>query len=189
MRSLGIFVVFFSTVMSLGVEPVNAQVYPTGFAQVLVTNGISNPTVMAFAPDGRIFVAQQGGSLRVIKNNALLPTPFISLTVNSSGERGLIGIALDPDFTTNNYIYLYYTVSVAPIHNRVSRFTANGDVVLAGSEAIILELDALSGATNHNGGAMHFGKDGKLYIAIGENANTAHAQNLDTYHGKLLAYK
>ena len=85
-------------------------IFPADFAQVLVTNGIANPTVMAFAPDGRIFVAEQGGTLRVIKNNVLLPTPFVQLSVNASGERGLIGIALDPDFPNNNYIYLYYTV-------------------------------------------------------------------------------
>jgi glucose/arabinose dehydrogenase len=163
-----------------------AQIYPADFAQVLVTNGIANPTAMAFAPDGRIFVAQQAGRLRVIKNNTLLPTSFVQLTVNATGERGLIGIALDPDFALNNYIYLYYTVPGTPAHNRISRFTANGDIAQAGSEVIILELDPLSNATNHNGGAMHFGTDGKLYVAIGENANSAHAQNLDTYHGKLL---
>jgi glucose/arabinose dehydrogenase len=166
---------------------VYAQTYPTGFAQVLIKNGIASPTAIAFAPDGRIFVAEQTGKLRVIKDNTLLPTPFIQLTVNASGERGLIGIALDPDFSTNNFIYLYYTVpGGSPLHNRVSRFTANGDVALAGSEVIILELDPLSSATNHNGGDMHFGKEGKLYIAIGENATPANAQNLDTYHGKLL---
>ena len=163
-----------------------AQVFPANFARVLVTNGLTNPTAMAFAPDGRIFVAEQAGKLRVVKNNVLLPTAFVQLTVSSVGERGLIGIALDPDFSTNNYIFLYYTVPGSPAHNRISRFTANGDVVAPGSEVIILELDNLSTATNHNGGAMHFGKDGKLYVAIGENANSAHAQNLDTYHGKLL---
>ena len=165
---------------------VNAQVYPADFAQLLVTNGITNPTAMVFAPDGRIFVAEQAGKLRVIKNNVLLPTSFVQLTVSSTGERGLIGIALDPEFSSNNYIYLYYSVPGSPVHNRISRVTANGDVVQAGSESIVLELDPLSTATNHNGGAMHFGKDGKLYVAIGENANSAHALNLDTYHGKLL---
>ncbi|HET6543464.1 MAG TPA: PQQ-dependent sugar dehydrogenase [Chryseolinea sp.] len=163
-----------------------AQTYPADFGQVVVANGITDPTTMAFAPDGRIFVAQQAGKLRVIKNNALLPTPFISLTVSSSGERGLLGIAIDPDFLTNNYIYLYYTVPGSPPHNRISRFTADGDVALVGSESIVLELDPLSGATIHNGGAMHFGKDGKLYVAIGENGTSSNAQNLDTYHGKLL---
>jgi glucose/arabinose dehydrogenase len=173
-------------ILLTGFDFARAQTYPPDFGQVLVSNGINNPTVMAFAPDGRIFVAQQAGALRVIKNNSLLPTPFISLTVSASGERGLLGIALDPDFPSNNYIYLYYTVPGSPAHNRISRFTANGDVVLAGSESIVLELDPLSSATNHNGGAMHFGKDGKLYVAIGENATSSHAQDLDTYHGKLL---
>jgi glucose/arabinose dehydrogenase len=165
---------------------IKSQIFPTNFSREQVGGTITNPTVMAFANDGRIFVAEQSGKLRVIKGNILLPNSFVSLTVDSNGERGLIGIALDPDFTTNNFIYLYYTVNVAPIHNRISRFTANGDVVVAGSEKIILELDDLSNATNHNGGALAFGNDGKLYVAIGENATPANAQNLDTYHGKLL---
>ena len=165
-------------------NPLSAQ-YPAGFSQVLVANGISNPTVMAFSPDGRIFVAQQNGVLRIIKNNVLLGTPFISLSVNSSGERGLIGITFDPNFASNQYVYLYYTVSSGS-NNRISRFTANGDVALAGSEVVILNLDPLSGATNHNGGTMEFGPDGKLYVGIGENANTSFSQNLDTYHGKVI---
>jgi glucose/arabinose dehydrogenase len=162
------------------------QVYPPGFSQVLVATIIQSPTAVAFAPDGRIFVTQQGGLVRVIKNNALLATSFVSVTVDQTGERGLIGIALDPDFSTNNYVYLYYTVPGTPAHNRVSRFTANGDVAVAGSETILLEIDPLSTSTIHNGGAMHFGNDGKLYIAVGENANPTAAQNLDTHLGKLL---
>jgi glucose/arabinose dehydrogenase len=163
-----------------------SQTFPPHFSREQVGGAITNPTVMAFANDGRIFVAEQSGKLRVIKNGTLLAASFVTLTVNSNGERGLIGIALDPDFATNNFIYLYYTVNTAPLHNRISRFTANGDEVLANSEQIILELDNLSGATNHNGGALSFGLDGKLYVAIGENATPANAQNLDTYHGKLL---
>jgi glucose/arabinose dehydrogenase len=162
------------------------QTYPADFAQVLVANTIANPTAMAFAPDGRIFVAEQSGRLRVIKNGTLLPTPFLQLTVSSTGERGLIGITLDPDFLSNQHIYLYYTVPGTPAHNRISRFTGNGDVVLPNSESIVLELDPLSNATNHNGGAMQFGKEGQLYVAVGENANSSYAQNLDTYHGKIL---
>lgn len=165
---------------------VYAQTYPTDFAQVLVANGISNPTAMAFAPDGRIFVAQQSGALRVIKNGALLAAPFITLSVNDDGERGLIGVTLDPDFDTNHYLYLYHTTTEGGIHNRITRFTADGDVALAGSASIVIDLDPLSAATNHNGGAMHFGKDEKLYVAIGENANSSNAQSLETYHGKLL---
>ncbi|RFP66829.1 T9SS C-terminal target domain-containing protein [Hymenobacter lapidiphilus] len=162
------------------------QSFPTGFNQVAVSSGISNPTALTFAPDGRIFVAEQGGKLRVIKNGGLLPMPFVQLSVNSSGERGLIGVELDPNFAVNQYVYLYYTVSTAPLHNRISRFTAVGDVAVAGSETVVLDLDPLSSATNHNGGAMHFGLDGKLYVAVGENATPSNAQNLDTYHGKIL---
>lgn len=166
-------------------SPVAAQSLPAGFSRVLVANNILNPTVMAFAPDGRIFVAQQNGALRLIKNNALLPAAFLQLNVNARGERGLIGLALDPGFATNQLVYVYYTLPDGS-RNRISRFTGHGDVVTPGSEKIILELDPLSSATNHNGGAMHFGPDGKLYVAVGDNAYSAHAQNLDTYHGKIL---
>jgi glucose/arabinose dehydrogenase len=163
----------------------SAQTLPAGFSQVLVANGIQSPTAMAFAPDGRIFVCQQNGQLRVVKNNALLSQPMISLTVTSSGERGLIGIALDPNFAVNHYIYLYYTLPTGS-NNRISRFTASGDAIIAGSEIKLLDLDPLSTALNHNGGTMQFGADGKLYVGIGENANPPNAQNLDTYHGKIL---
>ena len=115
----------------------------------------------------------------MIKNGALLPTPFVTLTVDSAGERGLLGIAFDPAFASNHFVYVYYTATTPAIHNRISRFTANGDVAVAGSEIVILDLDNLSGATNHNGGALHFGPDGKLYVAVGENANGANAQSLN----------
>lgn len=162
----------------------NAQILPSGFSQVLVANGISNPTVMTFSPDGRIFVAQQTGELRIIKNGSLLPTPFVTVPVNSTGERGLLGIAFDPQFNSNQYIYLYHTRSNSA-NNRITRYTANGDVAIAGSDTIILDLDPIS-ATNHNGGTMAFGPDGKLYIGVGENAVPSNAQSLSTYHGKVL---
>lgn len=164
----------------------NAATLPTGFVETEVAMGLTNATAMAFAPDGRLFVCLQNGTLRVIKNGALLPTPFITLSVNASGERGLLGVTFDPNFATNQFVYLYYTTSSSPIHNRVSRFTANGDVALAGSEVVLLDLNNLSGATNHNGGAIHFGPDGKLYIAVGENALPSNAQTLNNLLGKIL---
>jgi glucose/arabinose dehydrogenase len=160
---------------------------PSGFTEEQFGGNLSgSPTAMAFAPDGRLFVCQQGGQLRVIKTGSLLSTPFVSLTVDSSGERGLLGIAFDPNFATNHHLYVYYTVATSPIHNRVSRFTAVGDTAVPGSEAIILELDNLSSATNHNGGAIHFGPDAKLYIGVGENANGANSQTLSNLLGKVL---
>jgi glucose/arabinose dehydrogenase len=158
---------------------------PAGFSETSIP-GLTNPTAMEIAPDGRVFVCEQGGTLRVIKNGVLLSTPFISLSVDPNGERGLLGIAFDPNFSSNNFLYVYYTVSTIPKHNRVSRFVANGDVAVPGSETVILDLDNLGNATNHNGGAIHFGPDGKLYIAVGENATPSNSQTLSNMLGKVL---
>lgn len=158
---------------------------PTGFTDSLVAAGLTNPTAMALAPDGRIFVCEQGGKLRVIKNGVLLSTPFLTVTVDSNGERGLLGIAFDPNFVSNQLVYVYYTAPT-PAHNRVSRFIANGDVAIAGSETILMELPNLSTATNHNAGAIHFGPDGDLYVATGDNANGNNAQSFSTVLGKML---
>jgi len=163
-----------------------AATVPAGFTDSLVAAGLSNPTAMAFAPDGRIFVCEQSGSLRVIKNGVLLATPFLTLPVDSQGERGLLGVAFDPNFVSNQLVYVYYTTTTPTLHNRISRFTAAGDVAMSGSETVVMDLNDLSTATNHNGGAIHFGPDGFLYVAVGENANPLNAQSLSTRLGKML---
>jgi len=150
---------------------------------------------MAFAPDGRLFVTERGtqaggiGKVRVIKNGSLLSTPFVSIPVDnvtiSANERGLLGLAFDPNFVSNHFIYVYYTVPGSPPHNRISRFTANGDVAVSGSEKQILNLNNLQDG-NHNGGPLHFGLDGKLYVGVGENHNASNATNLSNYLGKIL---
>jgi glucose/arabinose dehydrogenase len=165
---------------------VSAATLPPGFSETQVAMGLTSATSMDIAPDGRIFVCQQTGQLRVVKNGTLLSTPFLSLTVDSAGERGLLGVAFDPNFAVNNFVYVYYTVPGATAHNRISRFTANGDVAVGGSEFVLADLDNLSSATNHNGGAIHFGPDGKLYAGVGENANPANSQTLNNRLGKLL---
>lgn len=94
-----------------GINPlsrIQAATLPTGFTEAVFASGLSNPTAMAFAPDGRLFVCQQGGQLRVVKNGALLATPFVSLTVSSAGERGLLGVAFDPNFATNQFVYVLH---------------------------------------------------------------------------------
>jgi len=165
---------------------IDAATLPTGFTETMIAGGLSGPTAMDFAPDGRLFVCLQGGQLRVIKNGSLLATPFVTLTVDSAGERGLLGVTFDPNFSVNNFVYVYYTVPGSPAHNRVSRFTASGDVATPGSEFVLLNLNDLSSAGNHNGGAIHFGPDGKLYIAVGENANGSNSQTLSNLLGKML---
>jgi len=163
-----------------------AATLPAGYSETVITSQLNRPTAMDFAPDRRLFVTEQGGNVRIIKNGVLLPTPFVSLTVDQNGERGLLGVAFHPSFVANPYVYLYYTVPGSPPHNRVSRFRAAGDLAQAGSEEIILELDNLSSATNHNGGAIHFGADRYLYVAVGDNANPSNAQSLTNRLGKVL---
>ncbi len=155
------------------------------YSETLYASGISKAVAMEFAPDGRLFVCQQSGELRVIENGVLLPDAFVKVDVREEGERGLLGIAFDPGFATNQHLYVYYTAKVPSVHNRVSRFTANGNLAVPGSEVILLELDNLSG-NNHNGGAIHFGPDGKLYIAAGENGNRNYAQTLTNLLGKVM---
>jgi len=159
---------------------------PSGFSLSPLVDTLSSATALAFADDGRAFVCEQGGALRVVQNGSPLAAPFTTFSVDSAGERGLLGVAFDPSFAANGFVYVYYTVPGTPAHNRVSRITANGNVAVAGSELILLELPALSGATNHNGGALHFGADGMLYASVGDNASSANAQSDATVLGKIL---
>ncbi len=182
----GAAVLLLTGISALAVFTSTAATLPNGYTEALIADGMPFPTSMAFAPDGRLFVCQQAGQLRVIKDGALLATPFLAVTVDNQGERGLLGVAFDPNFAVNQYVYVYYTATTPTVHNRVSRFTANGDVAMAGSEVILLDLNDLSGASNHNGGALHFGSDGKLYIGVGENANSSNSQTLANLLGKVL---
>ena len=168
----------------LDLNHTQAQVFQQGFSQVYVAGGFTQPTTFAIAPDGRFFIVQQNGIVKVLKNGSILPQPFTNMTVCQGGERGLLGIALDPQFDINNYVYMYYTIPGCAF-NRVSRFLASGDTMVPGSEEILLDLDTLI-AVNHGGGHLEFGPDGKLYIATGENERPYLAQNLDSYLGKIL---
>lgn len=180
---------------------------PTGFTETAVATGISSGTAMELAPNGDLWVLQQGGIVKRFvpgSTTADVVGNLSTLGMSSSGERGLLGIAFDPDYATNKHVYLYYTATSPGTHNRISRFTVNdsdpGDYFLVGTsttpadagssgtptQTIIFELDPLSGATNHNGGAIHFGPDGKLYAAVGDNANGSNAQTLANLHGKML---
>jgi glucose/arabinose dehydrogenase/PKD repeat protein len=177
----------------LSASPADAatiQPVEEGFQETLITGGLIVPTAMDFAPDGRLFVAEKGGSLRVIKNGQLLPTPFVTVNADQFGERGLLGVTFDPDFVNNRFVYVYYSHAVGP-KNRVSRFRAsvsNPDVAEAGSEQVILDnIPILPGSCCHNAGAIHFGLDGKLYIATGDGGERSlNSQELTNLNGKIL---
>ena len=174
----------------LTASPASAITWQPGFNQVRVANDVGPVVAMAFAPDGRLFVAAQDGTVRIIKDGKLLPTPFLKLAVDKQGERGLTGIAIDPDFTQTPYVYLYYAVPTSPAHNRVSRFTANGDVAATSGgkpvEKVLLDLDNLTATNIHNGGAMHFDSHEKLFVSVGDNVQGRAAQRTDNLLGKVL---
>lgn len=156
---------------------------PAGFIEERIAENL-DPTTMAMAPDGRIFIAEKSGRIRIVENGVLLPDPFLEIEVDNFNERGLGGLAFHPDFEQNNWVYVTYTVPNQN-HNRISRFTANGNYAPRQSEVVLLDLPRLAG-TIHNGGAMGFGADGKLYVAIGDGSNAANSQNLNTLLGKFI---
>ncbi|HEX7809954.1 MAG TPA: PQQ-dependent sugar dehydrogenase, partial [Thermoanaerobaculia bacterium] len=130
------------------------------------------PTALAFTPDGRLLITQQSGSLRVYSGGALLTTPaitFPSTALCTNSEQGLLGVAVDPAFASNGYIYLYRTFKKASgtCVNRVARFTMSGNTVASNTELVLVD-NIPSPAGNHNGGDLQFGKDGYLYISIGD---------------------
>ena len=185
--------------------------FPPEFRVTEVTHALKQPHAMKFAPDGRLFVLEQRGTVRIVKNGVLLPKPALTLPVPSGGSRGLLGLTFDPAFATNGYVYLFYTVN-APIpaepdpdpepgteppppppsvlHNVVSRFIMTGDTIAPDPQAekFTLHLDPLGDSTMHYGGELGFGPDGKLYVSVGDNLKGPNAQNLETRFGKILRY-
>ena len=165
-----------------------AQTLPVGFSatRLFATTTLNAPTALAFIPDGRMLITLQGGNLRVAQNGVVASTPALSLgtKVCSTSERGLLGVAVDPQFSNNNFVYLYYTFRKFPNAgdpcltgqptsadnpvNRVSRFVLPGTNVIDPQSEVILIDNIPSPNGNHNGGDLHFGKDGLLYISVGD---------------------
>ena len=149
-----------------------------------LVSGLNQPTAMAFIGPGDILVLQKGnGRVRRVINGMLQPDPVLDVAVDSSSERGLLGIAIHPNFPTSPFVYLYYTESntgsdtsgsPAPLGNRVYRYTWNGSTLVG--PQLILDLPVTAGP-NHNGGTMTFGPDGKLYVVIGDLNRDGQLQN------------
>lgn len=162
-----------------------------GFQLEVISIGLTGCTAMEALPDGRLLLCEQTGTLRMVKNGKLLEEPVLTLKVDYLWERGLIGVTIDPSFPESPYIYLCY-VSADPFpHHVVSRFTLKGNRVVPGSEKVLLVGDdqrTLGGnvPAGHQGGAVHFGLDGKLYVAIGEQTAGMPSQDLNTFQGKML---
>lgn len=184
------------------------------FAYERVVAGLPPAADFAFAPDGRIFVAELGGAVRIVEDGALRPAAFARMPVNAVGERGLLGLALDPAFASNGHVYLYHSVETdpgdpeGPKSGRLTRVTAQGDVAAPGSQTVLLgatigapscndvpaDSDCIPiDSVSHMGGALRFGPDGMLYVGVGDGifsnvdaVRSLRAQDLDVLSGKVL---
>jgi len=152
--------------------PAGAITLPAGFTDELVAN-VGAPTALAFTPDGRLLITTQPGQLRVYQNGALVGPAALDLAaaglICSNSERGLLGVAVDPAFapTSNNFIYVYYTFNRAgTCVNRVSRYTLSTSNVASSPTVLIDNIPSPAG--NHNAGDVQFGKDGYLYVSVGD---------------------
>jgi len=182
-NSFQILIIFSIGIISLGnsVLVVYGQEFENYKVETIAEN-LEIPWEIVFAPDGRIFFTERVGDLRVIENGQLNPEPVTSIDVGA-GEGGLLGLALDPSFEQNHYLYLYYTYFEFPFtYNKVVRYTENANIL---SDEFIL-VDKIPGAAWHDGGRLKFGPDEKLYITTGEAGNADSAQDLNSLGGKIL---
>jgi glucose/arabinose dehydrogenase len=164
---------------------------PRGFTEEVLATNLNAVTAFAPLPDGRILIADQTGKLLLWREGRLLDPPALTLHVADYWERGLIGLALHPDFPRTPHLFVLYVTDRPFTHHVLSCFTLAGDTVNPASEVVLLEGDdqATLGGTvpaGHQGGPLRFGADGRLYIALGEQTAGEPSQRLDTLQGKVL---
>ncbi len=172
-------------------EPVTTLPDPSTVRWTQVVGGLNSPVAMAHAGDGRLFIVEQPGVIRIFEGGGLLSDPFLDIrdrVVDSGNEQGLLGLAFHPDHAANGWFYVNYTGAGGATF--ISRFSLAGDPNRAdpGSEKVILNFS--QPFANHNGGDLAFGPDGTLYIATGDGGSAGdpqgNAQNLNTLLGKVL---
>ncbi|MEA2272778.1 MAG: hypothetical protein QOI98_1486 [Solirubrobacteraceae bacterium] len=156
--------------------PAGAATLPAGFVDEAFV-AVPSPTAIAFTPDNRRLITSQGGTLRVRQNGLLKTALDLSAVTCSDSERGLLGVAVDPNFQTNNFIYLYYTfkksgtcpynTTASPV-NRVARFTLPATNVIDIASQLVLVDNIPSPNGNHNGGGLEFDSAGNLYVSVGD---------------------
>src|SRR4051812_1403864 len=206
---------FVGIALLVGISPATAATLPAGFEERTVVSGLTAPTNVAWAPDGRMFVAEKAGKVRVVTAaGSLVSTPLVNISdhVHQSGDRGLLGIAVDTSFASNHYLYLLYTYDTSSTHatgaktNRLTRVTVNSDNTASG-ETVLLgsypsqpcpapsnTLDCMpSDGESHSIGTVRSASDGTLWLGSGDGSNfggvderSLRAQDERTFSGKLM---
>ncbi len=157
---------------------------PFGVEVALLDSTLESPVALAFAPDGRLFIAEQGGQIKIYKDGAMNASPYASVSpIYSGAEAGLLGLCLDPDFEANGYLYVFVTRTSGV--QQIVRYTSNGDT---GSDPTVIVDNIPSAGYYHNGGGIGFGPDGYLYAVVGENGYTNDAQVAASWRGKVLRF-
>jgi glucose/arabinose dehydrogenase len=167
-----------------GAASASATQLPAGFQETTVATGLSGATSMAWGPAGEIYVTGRAGSIWVVRAGAPEPIEIGTITVAIDGERGLSGIAVDPDFTANQQLWIYYTSPEDPVRNRLARVSVRRDR-LAGEE-VLFEGPELT-HDRHNGGCLRWAPDNTLFLTVGDDYQGAvTAQDPHDIRGKVL---
>ncbi|MBP1995684.1 PQQ-dependent sugar dehydrogenase [Paenibacillus eucommiae] len=151
----------------------------------VAASGLDVPWELVVSPDGRLFFTERSGLLRVIDQGKLIESPVLNLqeALYQKSEAGLLGLALDPDFASNHYMYLYQSyLDGGDAKNRIIRIVEENNQ--AKLDKVL--LDGLPASQNHNGGRLKFGPDGMLYITNGDASDTSNSQDLGQLSGKIM---
>jgi glucose/arabinose dehydrogenase len=159
---------------------------PTEYAVETFARGLDTPWAIDFAPDGRIFISERPGRIRIVERGKLRPEPWMVIEVAAAGEAGLLGLAIDPRFSQTRFVYVAYTyrAGASGMRNRLVRLRDDPDTGKGVLDKIL--IDNVAGSNNHDGGRVKFSPDGKLYWTMGDAQTARYAQDLKSLNGKIL---